>query len=227
MNNKIKIAIDGPAASGKSSVGIKLANRLGFLFLDTGVMYRAVTWAAINNHLKLHDEEEISRMMENLTIDIEQPTVDDGRVNDIFVDGEDATWKIRQPDVNENVSQVSKYVIVRKILTEKQRQIAESKNIVMVGRDIGTIVLPDAEVKIFLEASLEERARRRLKEESWRDASVTFSEILDNLRHRDEIDSKREIAPLVPAEDSIFINTDGKTIAEVVEEIFQIAVLNI
>ena len=227
MNNKIKIAIDGPAASGKSSVGIKLANRLGFLFLDTGVMYRAVTWAAINNHLKLHDEEEISRMMEDLTIDIKQPTVDDGRVNDIFVDGEDATWKIRQPDVNENVSQVSKYVKVRKILTEKQRQIAESGNIVMVGRDIGTIVLPDAEVKIFLEASLEERARRRLKEESWRDASVTFSEILDNLRHRDEIDSKREIAPLVPAEDSIFINTDGKTIAEVVEEIFQIAVLNI
>jgi len=215
----MKIAIDGPAASGKSSVGIQLAKKLNFAFLDTGVMYRAVTYAAIKEGVGIDDEEGVSELASRIKIEINKPTHDDGRVNDVLIDGEDLTWKIRTPEVNDNVSRVSKYPEVRKILTEKQRDIAKHTDIIMVGRDIGTIVLPDAHLKIFLKASLEERARRRYEEEAERNNGADFESIIENLKKRDQIDSQREIAPLVPAEDAVIVNTDGKSVDEVVDEI--------
>ena len=221
MKRVKKIAIDGPAASGKSSVGIKLAKKLNFSFLDTGVMYRAVTCAAIMEGVDIEDEEKVSELASRIKIEINKPTLDDGRTNDVLIEGKDLTWKIREPEVNENVSQVSKYPEVRRILTEKQRKIAKSGEIVMVGRDIGTIVLPNADLKIFLKASLEERARRRFKEEISRNDSIDFDAIIENLKKRDQIDSQREIAPLVPAEDAVIVNTNGKSVDEVVDEIYQ------
>ncbi len=218
------IAIDGPVASGKTSVGLDLAKRLGFLFLDTGVMYRAVAWAALRRGLDVNDEQCVSRLAEALKIDIRIPSLDDGRINDVLVDGEDITWEIRSEAVNDNVSQVSTYKEVRKVLTEQQRRFGERGKVVMVGRDIGTVVLPDADLKIFLKASPEERAKRRYAEEIERKADVSYEDILANMKMRDQIDSSREVAPLVAAGDAYIIDTDGKTKQEVVEEIYQLAI---
>lgn len=218
------IAIDGPVASGKTSVGLDLAKRLGFLFLDTGVMYRAVAWAALRKGLDVNNEQRVSRLAEALKIDIRIPSLDDGRINDVLVDGEDITWEIRSEAVNDNVSQVSTYKEVRKVLTEQQRRFGERGKVVMVGRDIGTVVLPDADLKIFLKASPEERAKRRYAEEIERKADVSYEDILANMKMRDQIDSSREVAPLVAAGDAYIIDTDGKTKQEVVEEIYQLAI---
>jgi cytidylate kinase len=218
----IQIAIDGPVASGKSSVGKKIATALGFLFLDTGVMYRAVTWAALANGIPIFEELMVTKLAEEIDIKIQKPSLDDGRINDIFVNSVDITWEIRKSSVNQNVSEVSQYRGVREILTIKQRQIAEAGNIVMAGRDIGTVVLPDADVKIFLDASVEERANRRYKEKKNRQVNVFLKEIIKNVRHRDMIDSTRQIAPLIPAKDAIIINTDEKTVEEVAAEIIEL-----
>jgi CMP/dCMP kinase len=217
----ISIAIDGPAASGKSSVGLELANRMGYLFLDTGVMYRAVTWAALNEKIDINDESKVSDLVSKLEIKINQSSINDGRVNDIFVDNVDVTWKIKEPNVNDHVSQISTYRKVREILTFKQQEIAKQGNIVMVGRDIGTIVLPNANYKFFLNASEEERAKRRFEEEKRRGGNSDFSEILNNIKKRDQIDSSRDLAPLLPADDAEIIDTDNKSIDQVVEEIFE------
>ena len=219
MNRYISIAIDGPAASGKSSVGLKVANRLGYLYLDTGVMYRAVTWAALDKGIDIFDESKVSKLALILKIRIDQPSKDDGRVNDIYVDDIDVTWKVKEQRVNENVSQVSKYPGVRNSLTLQQQNIALIGNIVMVGRDIGTVVLANAKRKFFLYASEEERARRRYEEEKTRGGDPNFKEILDNVKKRDKIDSTRDLAPLVPANDAVIIDTNNKNIDQVVEEI--------
>jgi len=213
------IAIDGPAASGKSSVGLKLSQDLGFLFLDTGIMYRAVTLAALQRGVKIDDVKDISDLASEIKIEIKKPSKLDGRTNDILVDGEDVTWLITENHVNDMVSIVSTYAGVRQAMTEQQRGIAMRGNIVMAGRDIGTVVLPDADYKFFLKASIEERARRRLKEEISHGKKSRIEEIIDNLRMRDEIDSSRVIAPLLPAADAIIIETDNKSVDEVVEEI--------
>lgn len=217
------IAIDGPVAAGKSSVGLSLAKRLGYLFLDTGVMYRAATWAALKAGLDIKDEEGVSNLVESLQMEITKPSLDDGRVNDVLVNGKDITWEIKSEEVNDNVSQVSTYKRVRQILTDEQRRFGKRGNIVMVGRDIGTVVLPDADLKIFLKASVEERARRRLEEEKTRNKDVTFQDILDSMKKRDSIDSSRKLAPLVKAGDAKEIDTDDKSKDEVVEEIYQLA----
>jgi cytidylate kinase len=217
------IAIDGPVASGKTSVGLDLAERLGYLFLDTGVMYRAAAWAAVNAGLDINDEAAVSDLTGKIKIEIEKPSVDDGRSNDIFVDGQDVTWEIRKDYVNNNVSQVSTYKQVRKILTEQQRQFGQRGSVVMVGRDIGTVVLPDADLKVFLIASAEERARRRYEEDMKRKGQANYQQILDNMIQRDETDSSRKVAPLVAAKDAIDVVTDGKSKDEVVEEIYQLA----
>jgi len=217
------IAIDGPVASGKTSVGFSLAERLGYLFLDTGVMYRAAAWAAVNAGLDIHDEQAVSDLTENIRIEIEKPSVDDGRSNDIFVNGQDVTWEIRKDYVNNNVSQISTYKQVRRVLTEQQRQFGQKGSVVMVGRDIGTVVLPDADLKIFLVASAEERARRRYEEDVKRKGQADYQQILDNMIQRDEIDSSRKVAPLVAAEDAVEVVTDGKSKEAVVEEIYQLA----
>jgi cytidylate kinase len=220
LNQYIAIAIDGPAASGKSSVGLRLAKKLGYLFFDTGVMYRAVTWAALTKQIDIFDELKVSELASNIRIKIDQPSIDDGRVNDIYVDGVDITWKIKEQGVNDSVSQVSKYQAVRSTLTLQQQKIALQGNIVMVGRDIGTVVLPNTNRKFFLSATMEERAKRRFEEEKNRGGNPSFQVILGNIKKRDEIDSQRDFAPMVPANDAIVVDTNNKDLDQVVEEIY-------
>jgi len=216
------IAIDGPAASGKSTIGQELAQKLGYLFLDTGIMYRAVTWAALENQVAISDEKKVSEIARKISIEIKPASIQDTRQYDVLVNGMDATWLIRNAAVNDNVSQVSAYEGVRAAMTVQQKIIGEKGNIVMVGRDIGTVVLPNADLKIFLEASAEERAKRRHAEVIGRKSTETFQEILDSMRKRDEIDSKRSLAPLKPAPDAHIILTDSKTKDEVTQEILNL-----
>ncbi len=213
------IAIDGPAASGKTTLAQLLARHLGYLFFDTGVMYRAITLATMRRDVSVEDEQACTRLAEQIKIDVRPPSEADGRMNDIFIDGEDQTWEIRLPEVEANVSIVSAYPGVRRALTKKQREIGGRGKVIMVGRDIGTVVLPDARLKIYLDASVEERARRRYNERLARGEKVNYQDVLDVMRARDEIDSNRDIAPLRPAEDAVIMNSDGKS----VEEIFQMA----
>jgi len=218
----MRIAIDGPAASGKTSVGLSFAKKLNLLFLDTGIMYRAATVAVLRSKLDPLDEKNISDLINNIKIEVKQSSFRNGSLDSIFLDGENISQKIRDPEVNENVSQISIYSAVRKKLTDIQRKIAEPGNIVMAGRDIGTVVLPDAEVKIFLQASLEERAKRRYNEEKNQNRQLEYFEIIKNLIQRDQIDSEREIAPLTIAKDAFIINTNEKSEDDVVREILEI-----
>jgi len=212
------IAIDGPAASGKSTLAKRLAETLNYLYFDTGVMYRAVTWIVIQHKLAFTDEARITDLAERVPIDVQPATVNDGRDNDIIVEGRDITWEIRSPEVEANVSVVSAYPGVRKALSAQQRRVGLRGRVVMVGRDIGTVVLPEAELKIYLDASVEERARRRFDERAARGNDVLYKTILDAMRKRDQIDSTRDVAPLRAAEDAVVIDSDGKTIEEVISE---------
>jgi cytidylate kinase len=216
------IAIDGPAASGKSTLAEKLAEHLGYLYFDTGVMYRAVTLAVINAQMDVLDEVEVTNLAETVVIDVRQPTINDGRKCDVLLNGVDVTWEIRSATVNSHVSEVSAYAGVRKAMTAQQRRIGMQGDVVMVGRDIGTVVLPDADLKIYLDASAEERARRRLLEEQERGISSNYEEILKSIRNRDQIDSNREVAPLKPAEDAVILLSDGKDAQEVLLEVLQL-----
>jgi cytidylate kinase len=213
------IAIDGPAASGKSTVGKKLADDLGYLFFDTGVMYRAVTLAALEAGISVQDADAITELAENVVIEIRPASLQDGRNSDVLLNKRDITWSIRKPEVDQNVSLVSSYSGVRKALTAQQRRIGQTEKLVMVGRDIGTVVLPEADIKIFLDASAEERALRRFKEQSRRENPQPLEEILSDIYRRDLIDSTRMIAPLHPAADAIILNTDGMDVAQVVEKV--------
>ena len=213
------IAIDGPAASGKSTVGAELANRLGYLCLDTGIMYRAVTWQALAEGLDPEDETAITRLAETIEIDVQPGSVSDGRAFDVLINHQDHTWDIRSPEVNQQVSLVSSYPGVRHAMTIQQRKIAGRGRIVMLGRDIGTVVLPDADLKIYLDASLKVRAKRRFEEEKARSSCVTYQEVVSSLKRRDKIDSSRKFAPLKIAADAVVINTDNMSAAQVVEYI--------
>lgn len=219
MRKPRTIAIDGPVASGKSTIGGLLAQRLGYLYFDTGVMYRAVTWAALDRGLDIADEAAITRLAESIEIRVTLPTVNDGRQYDVYADGRDITWEIRSPEVNHYVSPVSAYAGVRKALTEQQRRIASQGPVVMVGRDIGTVVLPDADLKIYLEARPEVRAWRRHKEVLARGEPSDYEETLRALLRRDQIDSTRAIAPLRPAEDAVIVDTSELTIEQVLERV--------
>ncbi len=216
------IAIDGPAASGKSTLAELIANKLNYFFFDTGVMYRAVTLAALEQVKNLDDEAKVTDVANRIRIDVQPASVQDGRVMDILVDGRDVTWQIRTPEVDRKVSKVSAYAGVRKAMTEQQRRIGERGNMVMVGRDIGTVVFPDAKYKIYLEASPEERARRRFVEVQKRGEPTSYEDILASIRKRDEVDSSRAVAPLKPADDAHVIDSDGKNIDIVLEEALQI-----
>ena len=202
------IALDGPAASGKSTVGRRLADSLGFLFFDTGIMYRAVTWIALEHDMNLHDETAITELAQNAQIDIRQPTQNDGRACDVVIGGKDVTWDMRSGNVDANVSVVSAYAGVRKALSEQQRRIGMRGRVVMVGRDIGTVVLPEADLKIYMDASAEERARRRYKEIVDRGEAADYDEILKKMIERDRLDSTRAVAPLRPADDAVILDTD-------------------
>jgi cytidylate kinase len=201
------IAIDGPAASGKSTLGLRLAREFGYLFFDTGVMYRAVTWAVLRRHIPVADEETITDLAEQINIDVRPASATDGRTSDILVDGQDVTWDIRQTEVEANVSAISAYPGVRRALTIQQRRIGQRGRVVMVGRDIGTVVLPEADLKIYLDASAEERARRRYAELRQRGENADYDKILAAMRERDRIDSTRQVAPLRPAPDAIILNS--------------------
>ena len=211
------IALDGPAASGKSTIGELLAQRLGYLHLDTGAMYRAVTWVALEQGIDIADEEAITALAESIVINIARLTVDDGRQYTVFADGQDVTWQIRRPEVDANVSPVSAYPGVRRALTDQQRQIGRQGRIVMVGRDIGTVVLPEADLKVYLAATAEERACRRHREVLERGEEADYEKVLSAMRRRDKIDSERQAAPLRPADDAIIIDTTGLSIAEVLD----------
>jgi CMP/dCMP kinase len=213
------IAIDGPAASGKTTLGKNLAQGLGYLFFDTGVMYRAITWLAIQRELPLHDETIINQLAEESEIDILPPTENDGRNSDIHVQGQDITWKIREPEVDRHVSLVSSYLGVRQALSKQQRRIGLRGQVVMVGRDIGTVVLPEADLKIFLEASAQVRARRRFLEMEDRQSQMSYQKILAAMIERDRFDSTRDIAPLKAAEDAIVIDSDKMDSAEVLQKV--------
>lgn len=213
------IAIDGPAASGKTTIAEKLAEALDYLYFDTGVMYRAVTLAVMQKGLSVQDEAAAVETAAAVQIDVQPPSKSDGRKYDVLLDGEDVTWEIRQQAVEKNVSQVSAYQGVREEMTLQQRRIGKRGHVVMVGRDIGTVVLPDAELKIYLDASVEERARRRFLELQARGLQIVYEDILADMKRRDQFDSTRKIAPLKPAEDAVQINSDGLTVDQVLEKI--------
>ncbi len=213
------IAIDGPAASGKTTIGSILAEELGYMCLDTGVMYRAVTWQTLIEGIDPADEIAVTQLAERIEIDVQPASVSDGRQYDVLINGTDCTWEIRLPEVNRFVSPISAYSGVRSAMTLQQRKIGERGKIVMLGRDIGTVVLPNADLKIYLDASVTVRAQRRYAEEIARGNQVDLGEIVQSLARRDQIDSNRKIAPLKIAADAILINSDNLSIPEVVSAI--------
>ena len=220
----LTIAIDGTAASGKSTVAALLAQSLGYLYFDTGVMYRAVTWAALDRKIEVEDVERVSQLAETLTIEVKPDGPGDGRQYTVLADGQDVTWAIRSPEVDEHVSRVSSYPRVRAALTEQQRRIAANGSMVMVGRDIGTVVLPKADLKFFLRASPEEQARRRHRDYLAQGQNADFDEILAHILERDKQDREKPISPMVPASDAIIIDTDNLSIEEVLAQLERIVV---
>jgi CMP/dCMP kinase len=213
------IAIDGPAAAGKTTVARLLAEATGAMLFDTGSLYRAVTLAAHRREVCLDDGDALGQLAAGLDIRLARPSVDDGRLIDVIVDGDDVTWAIRTPEVDADVSKVSAYPQVRSALLEAQRRIADGVPVVMVGRDIGTVIAPRAGLKIYLDASVEERARRRWAELAGRDAGMTYDDVLQDLRRRDAHDSARDVAPLRAADDAVHVLTDGKSIDSIVAEL--------
>lgn len=211
------IAIDGPVAAGKSSVGLLLAQRLDYLFLDTGTMYRAFTWKAINSGIPLEDENKLSRLAGITRFDF---VPNNKRGLSPLIDGHNASAKLNQPEVDENVAIVAKVAGVRRAMVAAQRMVAQQGGIIMAGRDIGTVVLPQAELKVFLTASVEQRALRRYKELSQKGGKINYESILADLKKRDEADFTRSISPLKPASDAIIIDTEKLPLEQVVDKIY-------
>ncbi len=216
------IAIDGPAAAGKTTVAQDLAQQLGYLYFDTGLMYRAATLCALKNGVDVSDEQRIVQAIQVKEIDVRQDDMRQGVMPAIYLDGVDVTSELRTPEVDGNVSQVAAYLGVRQILTEKQRIIGQRGQIVMVGRDIGTVVMPDADLKIYMDATVEARAKRRFSQFEAQGKNITYDEILAVTKQRDLIDSKRAVAPLRPADDAITIDTTGMEKEEVLARILSI-----
>ncbi len=216
------IALDGPAASGKSTVGLKVASALGYLFFDTGIMYRAITWIALQHDMDLNDGAAMTKLAQEALIDIRPPSTSDGRTCDVVIAEKDVTWDMRSGDVDANVSVVSAYAGVRQALSAQQRRIGLRGKVVMVGRDIGTVVLPEADLKIYLDASAEERARRRSDELIARGEQADYDTILKKIIERDRIDSTRAVAPLRPADDAIIINTDDLDAEQVSSRVLEL-----
>jgi cytidylate kinase len=222
-NHRRVIAIDGPAAAGKSTVARLLADRLGALLFDTGALYRAVALLALRSLIAPTDEHALGRIAAAARIDIRPPTLADGRLYDVWLDGEDVTWLLRTPEVGAIVSEVAEQPAVRQTLLPLQRRIAASEPVVMVGRDIGTVVVPDAGLKVYLDATPQERAKRRYQESLSRGSREQFSDVLRETIQRDMIDSSREAAPLKVAHDAVRIDTSDSSIDEVVSTIEALA----
>ena len=215
---KINIAIDGPASSGKSTVAKILAENYGYIYTDTGAMYRSLTYLALQHQVPFSDESKLVDLIEKYPITFEQT----GDGQKVFVNEEEVTEAIRQNDVTNGVSEVSAWSKVREKLVEAQKLIAKSGGVVMDGRDIGTAVLPNAEVKIFLVASVEERAERRFKENQSKGIETDFETLKEEIEQRDYLDSTRKVSPLKQAEDAIKIDTTGLSISNVVQRIEEI-----
>jgi cytidylate kinase len=218
-----KIALDGPVACGKSAVGNLVARRLGFRFLDTGMMYRALTWLVLERGIDPEDEEKVNKLAGEVKMEVSAALPDSEEASRVSVDGQDATDFLVRPDVEAAVSLVSRLPAVREAMVRLQRDIAESGEIVVAGRDIGTVVMPDADLKVYLDASRLERARRRYEQARLRGQSITLKSVLDELERRDGIDSARETSPLRAAGDAVVLPTDGLNPDQVVERILALA----
>ena len=213
----MQIAIDGPAGAGKSTISKFVSAELGYLYIDTGAMYRAIGYKAICEGIDLDDKEKLVEMTKNVNLELK--ITDHGQ--GVFVDGEDVTGKIRTGEVSMAASKVSAIMGVRETLVDLQRKIAGSNNVIMDGRDIGTVVLPDAEVKIFLTASVEDRAMRRYLEMKEKGVETSYQAVKEDMEERDYNDSHRAASPLKAADDAVVIDTSGKTLGESVQLIVE------
>jgi cytidylate kinase len=216
------IAIDGPAGAGKSTIGALVAERLGYLFLDTGAMYRAVALAAHRRGIDPDDAEPLAAVAREVRVAIGPPTVRDGRAYTVLLDGDDVTWAIRSAEIDRIVSQVARVPAVRETMVAQQRKLAERGRLVMVGRDIGTVVLPKADRKIYLTASAAERAKRREEELRSRGEVRPRQELLQEILRRDRLDSERTVAPLRAAGDAMVVQTDGLSVGQALEKVLAI-----
>lgn len=209
------VAIDGPAGAGKGTITKLVGEKLNLVNIDTGATFRCVALNMIQKNVKIEEEEKIQEILDNINIEMNS----NGK---IFLNGEEVTHRIRENDVNNLVSPVSTLQIVRNKLLEIQRNIAKGKNVIMEGRDIGTVVFPNANVKIYLDATAEERARRRLLQNKEKGIESSYEEVLNGIKERDERDSNRKIAPLKKAEDAIYVDSTNLNIEQVVEKIIEI-----
>ncbi len=222
--DRLVVAIDGPAAAGKSTVGEAVAHRLNALYFDTGVIYRALTLAALERGIDVvGSTSRLLDLARGLDVRVAEPAQHDGRLYDVWLDGRDVSWAIRSADVERAVSPVAAHPAIRRALLPLQREIGGSGRVVMTGRDIGTVVMPDAELKIWLDASLEERARRRQRELAGRGIDRPLREVQAEMAERDRRDSQRAVAPMRPATDAILVQTDGRPVADIVQEIATLA----
>ena len=206
------VALDGPGSSGKSSVGAAAARELGYRFFDTGLLYRAITWLALDRGVGSHDADALVDLVEEL----ELADDDDGHLTRVLSDGRDVTDAVRGPEVDANVSEISAIAPLRAALLERQRALAANGRIVMAGRDIGTVVLPDADLKLYLDASVEERAMRRARERNLDPDGPEAERVLESLRQRDRLDTGRAVAPLRAAPDARILTTDGNEFEDTV-----------
>ncbi len=218
IEKRIAVAIDGPAAAGKSTVAKIISEKLSYIYIDTGAMYRALTLKALNNNLDLKDESKIEEILLHTTIELNQK--DNKQI--VLLDGENVTEEIRNQEVTNNVSYIAKISAVREQMVLRQQKLAEHRGVVMDGRDIGTHVLPDAEVKIFLIASVEERAIRRYEENKRRGILTDLEELKEDIKRRDEMDMNRKVSPLIKASDAVEVDTTSLTIDEVVQAILNV-----
>ncbi|MBD8006383.1 (d)CMP kinase [Bacillus norwichensis] len=219
MTKKISIAIDGPAAAGKSTVAKIVAEKLSYIYIDTGAMYRAVTYKALVEGTDLHDSESLSHLLKGTTIEL----VQESGLQTVFLDGEDVTKEIRNSNVTNNVSTVAAHGAIREEMVYRQRELGKRGGVVMDGRDIGTKVLPDSELKVFLLASVDIRAERRHKENIEKGYPSDLAQLKEEIMLRDKIDTEREVSPLVKAEDAVEIDTSTLSIEEVVARIIALA----
>lgn len=219
---EISIAIDGPAGAGKSTIARRIAQILSYTYIDTGAMYRAVTLKALRQGADFLDEKKLETIAEQIQINLKPYTSTDGKYNNrVIMDGEDVTEEVRTPLISQNVSLAAKVPGVRDHMVRLQRNMADAGGVVMDGRDIGTVVLPQAELKVFLTASIEERAKRRYKELIEKGYQIDLAALQEEIALRDKIDSEREIAPLKQAAGALVINTTNLTIQQVVELIIK------
>ena len=216
--HKIAVAVDGPAGAGKSSISKIVAKKLGYLYIDTGAMYRSVTWAVLHNHIDVNNQKAVEALLPDLDLTMEAS--DDSCK--VFIAGQDVTDFIRTPQVNNTVSIVASYKGVRQYLVERQRLMAEAGGVILDGRDIGSVVLPNAELKIYLTASVEARAMRRYLEVKGTVNEQTLEDIKDSVMQRDDMDKNRKESPLIQVEDAVLVDSSEMTFDETVEHILHL-----